>query len=529
MEVKSVQSITLFELTNSIGGVLRSRFNDGLWVIAEVSECKVNSAGHCYLSLVERQREGLAPIAEVRAAIWASSFRAIASKFYAITGSDIQAGMKLLFHCSVSFHSVYGLSLVIDQIDATYTIGESELQRQQTIERLTQDGAITLQREQNSLPLVVQKIAVISSATAAGYEDFCKQIEDSPYRFSITLFEAMMQGEKTTDSIINALNAILHSSEEFDAVIIIRGGGAASDLRWFDNYELCYYISQYPIGILTGIGHEKDVSITDMVAYHSFKTPTAVAAGLVERIAVIDTKLENLGDSIRQLSQDILISEWRRVEDSTQRLNIAASTTIQQSRLSLERLRGEIPTLAYNIIHNHSTRVQSICGRINQEASFILQSSQRTVANLTQRLRVALQSTSERENQRLGRLQATLHPLALSVIQREENTHITLEDRVKQLSARAIENQSAKLEYISMTFKRIASSLIEREDSRLRLLWEQVKSNNPDRILELGYSLSLDSNGKVIKSCNSLSSGDILRVKFLDGIATTSVEKIEYK
>ncbi len=529
MDQRAIKSISLSELTTSIGGVLRSRFSDGMWVVAEVSECKVNSVGHCYLSLVERQSGSTAPIAEVRAAIWASSYRAIAAKFRSVTGSDIQHGMKLLFHCTVSFHSVYGLSLVIDAIDATYTIGESELQRQQTIERLTADGAITLQREQNPLPMVVQRIAVISSATAAGYEDFCKQIEDSEYAIDITLFEAMMQGEKTTSSIISALDSILSSHKQFDAVVIIRGGGAASDLRWFDNYELCYYISQYPIAILTGIGHEKDVSIADMVAYHSFKTPTAVAAGLVERIAVIDKRIEGFRATIEQLSQDILMGEWRRVEDIGHRLKIGASATISQSELALERLKGEIPNIFNGVIHRHSSHIQGIAARLTQEANFMLGSSQRAIVGVTQRLRVAVQSATEREDIRLRRVEASLQPLALSLIDREFSGNRSRLDRVEQYSSRALEGSSSKLEYLSMSFTRIASSLIERRDAELRLLWEQVKSNNPRRILELGYSLALDSHGRVVKDSGSLSEGDTLRIEFASGIATTEIKSIEQK
>ncbi|MFI3288484.1 MAG: exodeoxyribonuclease VII large subunit [Rikenellaceae bacterium] len=522
-------SISLSELTTAIGSVLHSRFNQGVWVVAEVSECKVNSSGHCYLSLVERKEGAASPVAEIRAAIWARQYIGIAARFRAAAGEDITPGMKLLMHCAVSFHSNYGLSLVVDDIDATYTIGESEMLKRQTLSRLESEGVLGLQREQNQLPYVVQRLAVISSATAAGYEDFCKQIEDSPYRFEITLFEAMMQGERTTTTVMAAMNSVLSSTERFDAVVIIRGGGSASDLRWFDSYDLCYYISQFPIAVLTGIGHEKDVSVADMVAYHSFKTPTAVAAGLIERIGVVDNKLIDYRQAIENTTSQIFAEEWRRIDLATNALKSTTQNILAQNTLKLERLRMEIPRLFSSIIAVEDKRLMTYKNRVVQESGFTLQSSQNKLKNLAQGLRVGTQQITQRENNRLQRLEATLLPSSLNIINRAHTYNASLMTTTLAWAQRAIEQTSAKKEYLQLTFIRVASTLLQREGERLNILSERVKAHNPRRILSLGYSITFDENGRAVKSLNQLTKNSTLNIEFADGTAQTIVKNINKK
>ncbi len=586
------QSITLSELTTSIGAVLHSRFGTGVWVVGEVSECKVNSAGHCYLSLVERREGASAPVAEIRAAIWSRSYREIAARFMSTTGENITSGMKLMMFCTVSFHSVYGLSLVINDIDPTYTLGESELLKRQTIARLEQEGVMTLQREQNRLPYVVQRLAVISSATAAGYEDFCKQIESSPYRFEVTLFEAMMQGDKTTPTVIAAMDKVLNYAVNFDAVVIIRGGGSASDLRWFDSYDLCYYISQFPLPVLTGIGHEKDVSVADMVAYHYFKTPTAVAAGLSDRIGVVDTKLLNFKDEIERTSSQILSDEWRRVEDAATEMRILSMNILQSAELKLNKLRNDVPAYFNGVIVRENAKIESLrthtmrygqhivttnekrisaasqdlkvttlnilnvnamrlekmkvgipalfasivsreCSKVDslnnkfiQQGVFITQNAERKIKNLAENLRATTLQITERENNRLQRIEATLTPLTRTIIDRCDNHHKKLTDSVIQYASRTIDYNTAKSEYLFLSFTRSATEIVNREKSALKLLKEQISGHNPRRILSLGYSITTNDSGEVVKSASKIKAGSSLKVEFADGTAETTVRKI---
>ncbi len=530
MTQRTDNHVTLSMLAASIGGALRDKFSAGVWVVAEVSECKVNSSGHCYLSLVEREANGQAPIADIRATIWKSTYHTIAARFRSATGNNIGVGMKLLLHCSVSFHSVYGLSLTINDIDASYTLGESELQRQRTIARLESEGAMGLQREQNSVPLVAQRLAVISSATAAGYEDFCKQIEDSAYRIELTLFEAMMQGEQTTSSIISALDKILSSSKEsFDVVVIIRGGGSASDLRWFDSYDLCYYISQYPLPVVTGIGHEKDVSIADLVAFHSFKTPTAVAAAFIGRIARFEDIINRYGQEVEQLAGKLLSEESRRIDDATSALQLHASSLIQQNNLRVERLKRDIPSIAMSIIHTQSSRTVELRTAIVEQCRYVLQSSENRVRNISHVLQNTTVQVINKERLRLERLSSIVPPTAQSVIDRRRNTTQINLDKVLQCAMQTIEGASAKLEHLSEKFTQSVSHRIAGENARLLLLEEQIKSHDSSRILLMGYSLARDQNNRVIRDFAQLSVGDKIQIEMSSGTVHSTVDSINNK
>ncbi len=525
-----IEPISLSELTSRIEGVITRNLSDRLWVTAEVSECKVNgSSGHCYLSLVERHPQGNAPLAEIRGAIWANRYRLIAAKFIEYTGSEISPGMKLLLRCSVSYHPIYGLSVVVDDVDPAYTLGESERQRQLTIKRLEDEGVIELQKEQHTLPYVVQNLAVISSATAAGYEDFYKQIEQSEYRFEITLYEAMMQGEQTTPSIISALDRILDSGVVYDAVVIIRGGGSASDLRWFDSYDLCFHIAQYPIAILTGIGHEKDVSVADMVAYHYFKTPTAVAAGLIERVGVVDAKLHRLWEETIAQSEQILMGESRRVENLAQELRATTLQIMKTQELRLMKLGSELPALALNIMQREFSRLDTANNTLRNEALFIIQSTQNHLANTSRNLQLLTLQLTQRERNRLEQLSATLLPRTEALLEQKAQYNQRLALNVSALGERVLQNSTAKLEYLKLTFLKLSSAIVSREEARLRLLHERVEGHNPRRILSLGYSITTDSSGQVLKSTEGLHSGETLRVELSDGIVSTIINEITNK
>lgn len=377
--------ITLSQLAARVGDALRSALGGEVWTVAEISQCSVGSAGHCYLNLVERDEGASALKAEFRAAIWAGKYKMIESYFLSSTGSRLAAGMKVLIRVSLNYHPTYGISLVISDIDPTYTVGETERKRQQTIERLKKEGLWDLQRE-FALPIVAQRFAVVSSATAAGFEDFLKQISDSPYKIDVELFAALMQGTETAQSVVAALSKIETRARDFDAVIIIRGGGSTSDLSWFDAYDICRAVAQFPLPVLTGIGHEKDTSIADMVAYHSFKTPTAVASGLVDRLATIDSRIENMRDSLVSLSTNRLLVENSRLDKAAHTLGRLTSDALKGAALRLEKSSGAILSTAASAIERRENQLLQHKNSIGQLASAFLDRQRATLTLMAERI-----------------------------------------------------------------------------------------------------------------------------------------------
>lgn len=385
MEQETQKHITLSSLANRVGGALAEALPAEFWVVGEISECKLGAGGHLYMTLVERDEAGRAPRAEFKANIWASRYRMIDSYFRSATGTALGAGMKVLLLVSINYHPNYGLSLVVSDIDATYTVGESELQRRQTIERLEKEGLFDMQRE-FALPIVAQRFAIISSATAAGYEDFAKQLADAPYRIEITLFTALMQGEQTERSVCAALGQIEARSREFDAVVIIRGGGSASDLRWFDSYEISAAVARFPMPILTGIGHEKDVSVVDMVAFHSFKTPTAVAAGLIDRIAAIEARLAKHAATVVGIAQNMLLAENARIERAASVLHRLTGEALRTNALKIERLSAALVSGAMSCTAGQSARLDRLHTSLRSLAFAVVEKSRSKLELLTERI-----------------------------------------------------------------------------------------------------------------------------------------------
>lgn len=293
------EKITLTELQGLIRDKLYESLPGFFWVIAEIAELKVNSAGHCYLELTDTEAPGGRVTARVRATIWAAKYRSLITFFNASTGIPLRTGITILFKATVEYHELYGLSLNITDIDPSYTAGDMALRREAIVRKLTVDGVMTMNRE---LPLAPypRYIAVISSSKAAGYQDFINHLANNPYGyvFKPELFEAVMQGETTERSVIEALDRISAAAQSYDAAVIIRGGGSTTDLSWFDSYDIAFYITQFPLPVLTGIGHEKDLTVTDMVAWRSFKTPTAVADFLVEQTLECENRIIDMASSL---------------------------------------------------------------------------------------------------------------------------------------------------------------------------------------------------------------------------------------
>jgi len=271
---------SLFELNTAIKSAIGTVFSEACWVTAEIAELKCNQRGHCYLELVEKDNDKT--IAHTKATIWAYEYRKLSHIFQAATNESLRPGMKIMFLAVVNYHEVYGLSLNIRDIDPAYTIGEMARKRKEVIERLGKEGLLELNKGLN-LPLVPQRIAVISSPAAAGYGDFFNQLDTNPYgyKFVHVLFPAVMQGQDAEGSIIAALLKVREYRHLFDVAVIIRGGGSAVDLNCFDSYALASHIARCPLPVITGIGHEKDDTVADIVAHTRIKTPTAVAEFLV--------------------------------------------------------------------------------------------------------------------------------------------------------------------------------------------------------------------------------------------------------
>lgn len=356
--MEEARSITLGELQRRVRAALDDRFALPLWVSAEIAEIKLNRSGHCYLELVEKDPASGSPAAQARAVIWRSAFPRIAARFEAETGRPLAADLRILAKVLVSYHALYGFSLQIVDIDPSYTLGEMERQRQQTIARLQSEGVWEMNRE---LPLapVVQRVAVVTSPGAAGYQDFRKELARSPYRFELTLFEAFMQGAAAEDSIVEALCAVAERAEAFDAVVLIRGGGARSDLSCFDGYRLCTHIAQFPLPVATGIGHDKDTSVADLVAHTALKTPTAVAGWLVERMVQADARLDQAALQLHDATIRAMRASEVRLVQLAGEVRQRAGECIARTAMRLDRLAERLPEAVLALLERQRMRLDS--------------------------------------------------------------------------------------------------------------------------------------------------------------------------
>ncbi|MDR3651487.1 MAG: exodeoxyribonuclease VII large subunit [Paludibacter sp.] len=334
-------SITLSELTDQIQQTIRLSFNSTVWIRAEISELRENSGGHCYLELIEKDSDSDTLLAKTKATIWASTYRMLKPYFESSTGQTLRSGLNVLVAVSVEFHGVYGFSLIIRDIDPTFTIGEMAARRMQIIRQLEEDGIADMNK-QLRFPQLPQRLAIISSPTAAGYGDFCDQLnnDSSHFAFSKKLFPAVMQGEQAESSIISALEKIFENIELFDVVVIIRGGGATTDLACFDSYELALNCAQFPLPIIAGIGHQRDISILDMVAHTSVKTPTAAAEFLIYQLQQTEKyTVDILSDILNQVKNRIEI-ENRLVDQMQMRIKQTLRGWVMQKTHLLDKQKN---------------------------------------------------------------------------------------------------------------------------------------------------------------------------------------------
>ncbi|SFK88002.1 exodeoxyribonuclease VII large subunit [Proteiniphilum acetatigenes] len=342
-------SLTLSELNRQVKDAIRDHLPETYWMRAETSDVRRNRNGHCYLEFIEKDAVTQSIIAKARGVIWANVFQMLSAYFENETGQQFTSGINVLVCVSVEFHELYGYSLTVVDIDPSFTLGEIARNRQLILKQLEEEGVLTLNRELE-LPELANRIAVISSPTAAGYEDFCDQLANNPggFVFYAKLFSAVMQGDRSEASIIAALEKVFQYRELFDAVAIIRGGGASSDLSCFDSYLLATNVAQFPLPVISGIGHERDVTVLDIVAHTRTKTPTAVAEFFIACLNRTATELISLEERVVSESESRLLKEQTDLFSLSKELVHQSSLMIQREIAAIQQLSGR---MKYGVKH----------------------------------------------------------------------------------------------------------------------------------------------------------------------------------
>jgi len=430
-------SLTLLELHTIIKDSFRKTFPSAIWITAEISELHANRSGHCYLQLAEKDKSGEKILATSRATIWASNFMMIKTHFENIAQRPLSAGLKVMFKVEVVFHILYGYSLNVIDVNPSYTLGDIERKRREIIERLTKEGVIDMNKSL-SFPDLPKNIAVISSASAAGYGDFIEHLKNNSfaYKFNVKLFPAVMQGDKTSESIIQALEKIYRYEDFFDVVVIIRGGGSQTDLSYFDNYEIALNIAQFPLPIISGIGHERDVSIVDMVAKLRVKTPTAAAILLIDKFKI----------------QDELLSEYA------------------------SRLKGNVEAFTekeYNIQNNRLVLVKHL-------SLALLSKSKNKLSMLSQKSSYEVQA----------------------LIKQDDNLLSSYVFELKKTIANKIDSEKTNFSHIIKNLKKQSDFIFASSTALLAMAETKMKYANPDTILSRGFSITKINGKVVVDISN---------------------------
>jgi len=477
----NTNQLSLLELNQLVKDTLDDAFPSLIWVKAEISEMTINRTGHCYLELVDIDPQSKEVLARARATIWSYSFRMLKPYFETTTGQAFTQGIKILVSAKVEFHPVYGMSLNIRDIDPSYTMGDMARKRREIILQLQEDGVFDMNRELE-LPLVPQRVAVISSPTAAGLQDFMNQLANNPrgIRFYTKLFPAVMQGTETADSVINALEQVFQYEDFFDVVCIIRGGGAQLDLASFDHYELAYHVAQFPIPIITGIGHDKDETVIDLVAHTKMKTPTAVAEFLINGAENFEQLLLDLETRFLDLVQERLIEEQNFLEQAVLQLKqgVRQLVTEEQHRFKIStlKLQNSVPQFL-----------------LRQKDQFRQYSQQLAVDG-----RALLKDELNGLKHKVGSM-----------------------EYLSQRMMRAEQNKLAETKHV-LKIRMTDGFRLQR--SRLEAFEVKKRLVDPVRVLQRGYSLAY-KNGKIIKSVADLQEGDELQTRLADGSVTSKIIK----
>lgn len=378
-------NLTLFQLNNLVRQTLDCTLHDSYWVEAEISECR-ESGGHCYMDLIEKDESTNTPVARAQARCWRNTWCVISPRFQRVTGERLHVGMKVLLKVRAQFHEAYGFSWIVNDIDPNYTLGDMARKRMEIIRTLKEEGVFDLNRTLH-VPMFAQRIAVISSASAAGYGDFCNQLVDNTFgfQFRTRLFAAVMQGEQVEESVINALNEVNECIDEFDVVVIIRGGGATSDLSGFDTLALAENVANFPLPVITGIGHERDESVLDLISCVSVKTPTAVADFLISNLASTLDVIDEAGERITNCVKQRLDAEKTRLQRIQNFLPMAFSLRKVREESRLLTLSQRMQNQLSQHINKENTRVATIADRIHYLISQRIEREKYRLEMLSQR------------------------------------------------------------------------------------------------------------------------------------------------
>ncbi len=357
----STPHYTLRQLNLMVREAIEMQLPDEYWVEAELSECREHG-GHCYMELIEKDERSNTPTARASAKCWHQTWQMVRPYFERTTGQPLRAGMKVLLQVYAQYHEAYGFSWIVTDIDPTYTLGDMARRRQEIIRQLKEEGVFDLQRELR-IPLFAQRIAVISAPNAAGYGDFSRQLEDNAYgfRFTVQLFPAVMQGEQVEQSVIAALNKIYEQSHQpFDVVCILRGGGATADLSGFDTLALAENVAQFPLPVITGIGHDRDETILDMVANIHVKTPTAAATLLIDRLRHVLDRIEQAEDFIAHYVSERIRSQQQRISQLATLIPTLALHSISEGRHRIELAESRLPMAIERRLTEQKHRLERI-------------------------------------------------------------------------------------------------------------------------------------------------------------------------
>lgn len=368
--------LTLHQLSMHIKDAIEGNFMQQVWVVAEIASLNINqSSGHCYLELVEKSERAL--LAKMRANIWSFKLQSILNKFFQVTGSTLQAGMKALILVEVQYHALYGISLNVVGIDPAYSLGDLARRKKEIEERLVKEGLMN-KNKAIDFPIVPQRIALISSETAAGYEDFINQLQNNTfgYHVEVSLFQSLMQGDKTASSIVSALQKIESKAHLFDVVAIVRGGGSTVELSSFDDYELGKAIANCTLPIITGIGHERDESIADMVAHKKLKTPTAVAEFILLSFQSFDEMLIDAKLRIKELLSARLLKENTFINDASNVIARKSLVYIQDKKKELSSLHRDVNDFALRMLEHKKRRLVEANKEISSNSFKLLREKQ---------------------------------------------------------------------------------------------------------------------------------------------------------
>lgn len=358
-------ALTLYELNNLVSEVISSVMPDEYWVEAEISELRV-VRGNCYMELVQKAEDTRTPVARASAKCWRTYWILVQSSFERVTGRQLCPGMKVMMRVHADFHEAYGFSWIVTDINPEYTLGDIARRRREIIARLKEEGVFDLQKEL-IIPLFAQRVAVISSDNAAGYDDFCNQLQNNEkgFAFSVKLYPAVMQGESTETSVIDALDRIYKDEDKFDVVVIIRGGGATSDLSGFDTLNLAENVANFPLPIIVGIGHNRDESVLDLVANMSVKTPTAAAAFLIDRLAAVAARVDAAATSLSKYVTNRIEQEKSRIKYLSTVLPSLYAAVKSRENMRISRMSDSLYVAVRQIVASEKARLDLMPQRLS--------------------------------------------------------------------------------------------------------------------------------------------------------------------